>query len=234
MILRNSLRGLLGLLPTVMATTTTPNTGDQEQGFLFGFPLPDLPNSLTLPLIQACPNPLTLSALSTTNNPYTSDPVAPYTMIMLVHEQLQDGANHSYERIYSRSMNVGDMSGSLDIDTPWMNGTQMIACIWAANGVSGGCQVGPVSHLLAVCLWIGPHDGSARSRECCSFCQCDQRVSGRHGGQLGYDTSKHVERASTELFWEFSFQRLASYLYVLLYGPEARDLWQAPISASRP
>ncbi|RSH92194.1 hypothetical protein EHS25_008609 [Saitozyma podzolica] len=120
----------------VLATTSTPNTGDQPQAFLFGFTT----SSLILPVTASCPTPLTLSQLTTTNNPNAPDPSAPYTMVMLVHEQLEDGAGARYERMYSASMNVGDMSAVKSINHPWMNGTQFIACMWSANGVSGGCQ----------------------------------------------------------------------------------------------
>jgi hypothetical protein len=121
----------------VLATTSIPNTGDQPQAFLFGFTT----SSLILPVTYSCPTPLTLSQLTTTNNPNAPDPSAPYTMVMLVHEQLEDGAGVRYERMYSASMNVGDMSAVKSINHPWMNGTQFIACMWSANGVSGGCQV---------------------------------------------------------------------------------------------
>ncbi|WWC59487.1 uncharacterized protein I303_102043 [Kwoniella dejecticola CBS 10117] len=126
----------LSTLPGVSAETSTPNTGDQVQSFLFGF----APQSnLVLPIVPSCPSPLTLSPLTPTNAK-TSDPKAPYTMIALVHEQLMDGKGVQYERLYSAGLDVGDMSKVRNIQHPWMNGTQFIACIWGSNGASGGCQ----------------------------------------------------------------------------------------------
>ncbi|WWD00600.1 hypothetical protein V866_007535 [Kwoniella sp. B9012] len=122
-------------LPMVWAETTTPNTGDQPQSFLFGF----TSSHQVLPITPSCPSPLTLSALTPTNE-QTSDPKAPYTMITLVHEQLIDSTGIQFERLYSASLDVGDMSKVKDVRHPWMNGTQFIACIWGSNGASGGCQ----------------------------------------------------------------------------------------------
>ncbi|WVR04643.1 hypothetical protein IAU60_001654 [Kwoniella sp. DSM 27419] len=129
------LLSLASVIPGCFGETTTPNTGDQAQAFFFGFSS----SNLVLPVVSPCPTPLSLSPL-TSANAATSDPKAPYTMVMLVHEQLLDGAGHQYERLYSASLNVGDMSRRIDIAHPWMNGTQFIACIWASNGASGGCQ----------------------------------------------------------------------------------------------
>ncbi|WRT64754.1 uncharacterized protein IL334_001688 [Kwoniella shivajii] len=126
---------LLSLLPLIRAETTTPNTGDQIQSFLFGF----TNSHLVIPITSSCPTPLTLTPLTPTNAK-TSDPKAPYTMVTLVHEQLIDGNGIQYERLYSASLDVGDMSKERSISHPWMNGTQFIACIWGSNGASGGCQ----------------------------------------------------------------------------------------------
>ncbi|WVF69781.1 hypothetical protein IAT40_004560 [Kwoniella sp. CBS 6097] len=125
---------VLAIRPSI-AETSVPNTGDQVQSFLFGF----TESNLVIPVTSSCPTPLTLTKLTTTNAK-TSDPAAPYTMVMLVHEQLIDGSGKPYERLYSASMNVGDMSQTTEINHPWMNGTQFIACIWGSNGASGGCQ----------------------------------------------------------------------------------------------
>ncbi|WVW78438.1 hypothetical protein I302_100392 [Kwoniella bestiolae CBS 10118] len=124
-------------LPLILAETSTPNTGDQPQSFLFGFTNPS--SNLVLPITPTCPSPLTLSPLTPTNEK-TSDPKAPYTMITLVHEQLMDGSGIQYERVYSASVDVGDMSKVREVRHPWGNGTQFIACIWGSNGASGGCQ----------------------------------------------------------------------------------------------
>lgn len=136
------MRRSLGLmvLPLIRAETSKPNTGDQLQGFTFGYTT----SNLVLPVISTCPTPLTISALNPTNAG-GPDPIAPYTMVMFVHEQLMDGAGIAYERIYSRSMNIGDMSQSRQFQHPWMSGTQFIGCVWSQNGVSGGCQVSSIS-----------------------------------------------------------------------------------------
>ncbi|OCF45879.1 hypothetical protein I317_00367 [Kwoniella heveanensis CBS 569] len=126
---------LVCAIPSTIAETSTPNTGDQVQSFLFGF----TESNLVTPVTASCPTPLTLTKLTTTNAK-TSDSAAPYTMVMLVHEQLIDGSGRQYERLYSASMNVGDMSQTTQVNHPWMNGTQFIACIWGSNGASGGCQ----------------------------------------------------------------------------------------------
>ncbi|KAK8847421.1 hypothetical protein IAR55_005279 [Kwoniella newhampshirensis] len=118
-----------------LAETSTPNTGDQIQAFLFSYTT----SNLVLPITPTCPDPLTLTQLTTTNAK-TSDPRAPYTMVLLVHEQLVDGSGMAYERTYSASVGVGDLSHTQEIQHPWGNGTQFIGCIWSANGVSGGCQ----------------------------------------------------------------------------------------------
>jgi hypothetical protein len=128
---------LFQTLRHVLAETSTPNTGDQPQAFTFSFTT----SNLILAITPSCPSSMALTQLTTTNNPESADPQAPYTMVMLVHEQLEDGAGLHYERMYSKSLNVGDMSAVKMIDHPWMNGTQFIGCIWGANGVSGGCQV---------------------------------------------------------------------------------------------
>ena len=124
------------LIHFTLATTSTPNTGDQRQAFTFAYTA----SNLVLPILYTCPTPLSLTQLSPTNAG-GPDPVAPYTLVLLVHEQLMDGAGQRYERIYSRSTNVGDMSNLTQINHPWMDGTQFIGCVWASNGVSGGCQV---------------------------------------------------------------------------------------------
>jgi hypothetical protein len=123
--------------PQVRSETTTSNTGDQRQAFTFGYTT----SNLILPTIPACPTPLTLTQLTTTNSG-GPDPVAPYTMILLVHEQLIDGGNVTYERMYSKTLDVGTMGSLQSIQHPWWNGTQFVGCIWGSNGVSGGCQVG--------------------------------------------------------------------------------------------
>ncbi|WVQ83244.1 hypothetical protein IAT38_005383 [Cryptococcus sp. DSM 104549] len=124
------------LIPFTLAATSTPNTGDQTQAFQFQFTTDP---TLQLPVTYTCPTPLVLPALTTTNA-QSSDPKAPYTMVALVHEQLYDGAGVQYARTYSASLNVGDMSATREIAHPWGNGTQFIACMWASNAVSGGCQ----------------------------------------------------------------------------------------------
>ncbi|OXG12774.1 hypothetical protein C366_05589 [Cryptococcus neoformans Tu401-1] len=123
------------LIPPSVAETSTPNTGDQIQAFQFSF----TDSTLVLPIVYTCPTPLTLTKISPTNA-QTSDPSAPYTLVALVHEQLYDGAGIQYERVYSASLDMGDMSTEQTISHPWGNGTQFIACMWAANGASGGCQ----------------------------------------------------------------------------------------------
>jgi hypothetical protein len=128
-------------IPLARAVTSEPTTGDQPQAFTFGYPSSPLLNSVILPITPSCPSPLIISALTTTNSPHAADPVAPYSMTMLVHEQLTDGAGKRYERMYARSMDVGNMDAARTIQHPWANGTQFIGCIWASNGVSGGCQV---------------------------------------------------------------------------------------------
>lgn len=124
------------LIPLSAAETSTPNTGDQIQAFQFAFST----SSLVLPIVDTCPTPLTVTKVSSTNA-QISDPSAPYTLVALVHEQLYDEAGTQYERLYSASLDMGDMSAEQTIFHPWGNGTQFIACMWAANGVSGGCQV---------------------------------------------------------------------------------------------
>jgi hypothetical protein len=135
---------LLYLIPFCHAATTTPNTGDQLQAFRFGY---TTSNSLILPTISTCPTPLALSQLSATNAG-GPDPVAPYTMVLLAHEQLEDGAGVVYERMYSKTLDVGTMATTQTFDHPWWNGTQFMGCIWGANGVSGGCQVSS-----GICRW---------------------------------------------------------------------------------
>lgn len=137
MISRAQLAVLLAFIELASAETSTPNTGDLPQAFLFSYST----GPLTLPLLPSCPGSLTIPGTSSLTTPDTSDPIAPYTLTMLVHEQLEDGAGIRYERMYARSQNVGDMSRPWSVNVPWMNGTQMIGCMWAANGVSGGCQV---------------------------------------------------------------------------------------------
>ncbi|WWD21512.1 hypothetical protein CI109_105998 [Kwoniella shandongensis] len=126
---------LLIIIPTSIAETSTPNTGDQAQAFLFSYTT----SNLVLPVTATCPTPLILTQLTPTNA-HTSDPAAPYTMVMLVHEQLVDSAGKKYERVYSASMGVGDLSSTQEINHPLGNGTQFIGCIWGSNQVSGGCQ----------------------------------------------------------------------------------------------
>ena len=133
---RNTLLFALSFIASCLATDTTPNTGEQHQGFTFGYTT----SNLVLPITYTCPTPLTLTQIYPTNDG-GPDPVAPYNALFLVHEQLQDGSGKHYERMYARSMNVGDMGSTSTIDHPWMNGTQFIGCIWSSNGVSGGCQV---------------------------------------------------------------------------------------------
>ncbi|WVO16553.1 hypothetical protein L204_104232 [Cryptococcus depauperatus] len=123
------------LLPPSTAETSRPNTGDQRQAFQFSF----TDSNVILPVAYTCPTPLSVFKRSLTNTE-TDDPKGPYTMVTLVHEQLVDGAGVQYERVYSASLNVGDLSGERDIAHPWGTGTQFIPCMWAANGVSGGCQ----------------------------------------------------------------------------------------------
>lgn len=136
------------LIPPSVAETSTPNTGDQIQAFQFAF----TSSNLVLPITYTCPTPLTLTKISSTSA-QTSDPSAPYTLVALVHEQLYDGAGTQYERVYSASLDMGDMSTEQTISHPWGNGTQFIACMWAANGVSGGCQVSLNMHgCLLACL----------------------------------------------------------------------------------
>lgn len=136
------------LIPPSVAETSTPNTGDQIQAFQFSF----TDSTLVLPIVYTCPTPLTLTKISPTNA-QTSDPSAPYTLVALVHEQLYDGAGIQYERVYSASLDMGDMSTEQTISHLWGNGTQFIACMWAANGASGGCQVSWDMHeCLLACL----------------------------------------------------------------------------------
>ncbi|ORY30383.1 hypothetical protein BCR39DRAFT_529562 [Naematelia encephala] len=125
----------LVILPCSIAETSTPNTGDQTQAFTFAYTT----SNLVLPITDTCPTPLTLTQLTTTNSG-GPDPVAPYTMVLFVHEQLMDGAGIRYERIYAKSVDVGNLASTQDIQHPWMNGTQFIGCIWSSNAVSGGCQ----------------------------------------------------------------------------------------------
>lgn len=116
------------LLHATSAETSSPNTGDQLQAFRFQYTstVPQLPIQYT------CPSPFTLTQSTPTNNG-GPDPVAPYTMISFVHEQLMDGSGVGYERIYARSLVVGDMSKSVSFSHPWANGTQHISCIWAVS-----------------------------------------------------------------------------------------------------
>lgn len=127
------------LIPLSAAETSTPNTGDQIQAFQFAFSASSA-SSLVLPIVYTCPTPFTVTKVSSTNA-QISDPSAPYTLVALVHEQLYDEAGIQYERLYSASLDMGDMSAEQTILHPWGNGSQFIACMWAANGVSGGCQV---------------------------------------------------------------------------------------------
>ncbi|KAK4687775.1 hypothetical protein P7C73_g2335, partial [Tremellales sp. Uapishka_1] len=117
------------------AETSTPNTGDQLQDFSFSFAT-DTP---VLPVISTCPSALYLTS-GTPTNAGGPDPVAPYTLVLLVHEQLQDGAGVAYERMYSKSLAVGNLNQGMDISHPWGPGTQFIGCVWSSNAVSGGCQ----------------------------------------------------------------------------------------------
>ncbi|KIR80535.1 hypothetical protein I306_02513 [Cryptococcus gattii EJB2] len=126
------------LIPLSAAETSTPNTGDQIQAFQFAFSASSA-SSLVLPIVYTCPTPFTVTKVSSTNA-QISDPSAPYTLVALVHEQLYDEAGIQYERLYSASLDMGDMSAEQTIFHPWGNGSQFIACMWAANGVSGGCQ----------------------------------------------------------------------------------------------
>lgn len=149
-------------LPLILAETSKNNTGDQPQAFTFGYPSSPLLNSVVLPVTPSCPTPLIISALTTTNNKLVSDPVAPYTLVVLVHEQLTDDAGVHYGRIYARSMGIGNMDTARSLRHPWANGTQFIGCIWSSNGISGGCQVSP--HFgIALHIWYflipsGSHD----------------------------------------------------------------------------
>jgi hypothetical protein len=129
---------LLSTLPLAFAETSKPNTGPQPQGFLFGFSQ----TSLILPITYSCPSPLFLSAATplSYNGP---DASGPFSIVFLVNEQLLDEDGDQYNRWYSHTEQVADMNNArfLTDRVPWMNGTQFIACAWAANGVSGGCQV---------------------------------------------------------------------------------------------
>jgi hypothetical protein len=132
---------LLSLLPFTFAETSTPNTGPQPQGFLFSFSQ----TSLITPITYSCPSPLFLSA-ATSVNYGGPDATGPYSIVFLVHEQLLDEDGGLYDRYYSHTEKVPDMNNARNLATrvPWMNGTQFIACVWSANGVSGGCQVSAV------------------------------------------------------------------------------------------
>jgi hypothetical protein len=199
------MRRSLGLmvLPLIRAETSKPNTGDQLQGFTFGYTT----SNLVLPVISTCPTPLTISALNPTNAG-GPDPIAPYTMVMFVHEQLMDGAGIAYERIYSRSMNVGDMSQSRQFQHPWMSGTQFIGCIWSQNGVSGGCQVSIIStsRLKAVVLMrrldSGPDNGRAQLGNGSGI---RQRYFGmqndRRHGILGHKLESDTRRVARRDLW---------------------------------
>lgn len=98
------------LIPLSAAETSTPNTGDQIQAFQFAFST----SSLVLPIVDTCPTPLTVTKVSSTNA-QISDPSAPYTLVALVHEQLYDEAGTQYERLYSASLDMGDMSAEQTI-----------------------------------------------------------------------------------------------------------------------
>lgn len=132
---------LLAFLSPASAVTSPNNTGDLPQGYLFGFTTSSLP----LPIVNSCPSSLTVStatALSYGGN----DPSSPYYMMFMVREQLLDDNNNLYERYYTHTETLPDMNNVRSLFNPFMNGTQFIACVTSANGVSGGCQVSGLIH----------------------------------------------------------------------------------------
>ena len=126
---------LFFLLPLTMAETSSPNTGDQLQGYTFAYGSNQ--NHLVLPTIYSCPEPITVSGITPTNNG-GPDAIAPYTMIAFVHEQLIDGANQTYERMYARTIDLGNIGSTAGFQAPWMEGTQFIGCLWSV------CPFSPV------------------------------------------------------------------------------------------
>jgi len=118
----------LSSIQSVNAETSSNNTGDQLQAFTFGYTT----SNLVLPVIYTCPSPLLITALKPTNAG-GPDPSAPYTMIAFVHEQLQDDSGQRYERLYARSMSVGDLGQDRTFSHPWAEGTQFIGCIWSVR-----------------------------------------------------------------------------------------------------
>jgi hypothetical protein len=137
MLARQSRILALSALSAVWAATSNPTAQDAAPGFLFGYST----DRLILPTLPSCPGTLTIPSVQSVTQSNTADPVPPYTFTMLVHEQLVDGADNRYERMYARSVNVGNMANGWSTSVPWMNGTQMIGCMSSSNGVSGGCQV---------------------------------------------------------------------------------------------
>lgn len=109
----NRLFLLLSSLLLISADTTTPNTGDQLQAFTFSY----YTTILQPPILASCPTPLTLTQGYPTNAG-GPDPASPYTMVVLAHEQLEDGSGIQYERIYSRSLDVGSLSALQSIPHP--------------------------------------------------------------------------------------------------------------------
>ena len=136
----NALRVLALLASGVLGDTSPNNTGDQLQKFLFSF-TSAVP---VIPVVSSCPTPLWVSALTSlpAGGP---DPQSPYTMVVLAHEQLTNGSGSVTQRTYAHSVVLNDMTYANTVNVPWWNGTQFIACVWANNGVSGGCQVCPRS-----------------------------------------------------------------------------------------
>ncbi len=120
----------------VQGETTTPNTGDQAQGFLFGY------NSVPpiLPIVASCPIPLPFTPITPTNNG-GPDAASPFSVMFLAHEQLLDPSGVWYGKTYAKTTVFDHMDHPQFLNVPFLNGTQFIACVWAANQISGGCQV---------------------------------------------------------------------------------------------
>jgi hypothetical protein len=131
-----TLLSLIPFIPLTFAETSRNNTGDQPQGYQFGFTTSNLP----LPIVYTCPTPITISP-SIPIHYGGPDASGPYYMMFMVHEQLVGATDNEYEKWYTHTEVLQDLNNVRTINNPWMNGTQFIACVWAANGVSGGCQV---------------------------------------------------------------------------------------------
>jgi len=146
---------LLATLSTSFAITTTPNTGDQTNGFLFdyirSYPAP-------LPIVESCPAQLQFAPVTV---PFGgAEPAPPFTAMYVSspffsspHGHLRDTGRGGYcrsvlilrflvneafigpngtvdNRMYTYSTSFTNVKDINAVNLPFMNGTQFMVCMW--------------------------------------------------------------------------------------------------------